>query len=125
MSFLLRWRELKPEDQCQLFHAYSTHFPIDIRFAFADWIDSKPWFDLDINNSRDRQSVDNLISCLLNEIESRANYDQKFVSIAEKVQKYRIQPYLLFDSIKQCLIIESEIFPNSTHVCIHSNHFLI
>ena len=44
MSFQSKWKNLNPERQCQIFHEYNSHFPIEIRFAFADWIDSKPWY---------------------------------------------------------------------------------
>ena len=50
---------------------------------------------------------------LMNEIKSKADIDPGFVSVAQQViQKYHLQPLLLFDSIKKCLITESEIFQN-------------
>jgi hypothetical protein len=118
MSFSIRWQELKNEDQIRMFRLYNgSHFPIEIRFAFADWIDSKPWLNLDINNSTDRQSAINLISGLINGIESRAEVDPTFVEISQQIvekYKFNIESMLnLFNSLQQCLIAESKIFQNS------------
>jgi hypothetical protein len=118
MSFSIRWQELKSEDQIRMFRIYSeSHFPIEIRFAFADWIDSKPWLKLDINNSTDRQSAINLISGLINGIESKAEVDPRFVAISQQIvekYKFNIESMLnLFNCVKQCLIAESKIFHNS------------
>ena len=130
MSVWAQLQELPEEAQQQVHMAYGEQFPIEVRCALAQWIEEKPWRELDPDNHQHEAYAQSLVMSLIHEIEAKANIEENFVTkfkLTQSAQNFRINyahnPFILVRIVKQCLNIESKVIQQSQNVYKSSTLF--
>jgi signal transducer and activator of transcription 5B len=123
MSIWAQLQELPEEAQRQVHMAYGNQFPIEVRCALAEWIEEKPWKDLDADNPQHEIYASNLVVALIQEIETRANAEENFVlriKLSQSAQDFRVNytqnPFYLVRTVKHCLNTELKVIEQQQNV---------
>ncbi|XP_054161736.1 signal transducer and activator of transcription 5B-like [Oppia nitens] len=129
MSIWAQLQELPEEAQQQVHMAYGDQFPIEVRCALAQWIEEKPWKDLDPDNPQHEAYASSLVTAFIQEIEAKANLTENFVTkfklntAAQNFrQSYLHTPFILVRIVKHCLSIESRVIQQAQNYLNISNH---
>ncbi len=123
MSIWAQLQELPEEAQQQVHMTYGNQFPIEVRCALAEWIEDKPWKDLDPDNPQHEIFASNLVVTLIQEIETRANVEDNFVlriKLNQTAQEFRVNytqnPFYLVRIVKHCLNTELKVIEQQQNV---------
>ena len=123
MSLWSRLQELPEEAQQQVHMTYGEQFPIEIRGALAEWIEEKPWRELDPDNPQHEAYAHSLVMALIQEIEAKANIEENFImkfKLSQEATKFRQNyahsPFILVRIVKHCLNVESKVIQQSQNV---------
>ncbi|XP_049271833.1 signal transducer and activator of transcription 5B [Rhipicephalus sanguineus] len=129
MSLWARLQELPGEllRQCQL--AYGEHFPMEVRCALSQWIEEKPWQDMDPDNPSFEMYAPSVVASLLEELQLKASTEDNFVmrlKLLEAVnsfkQNYGHNPCALIRVIKNCLATEMRIIQQAENCSRLASH---
>jgi hypothetical protein len=122
MSFLDKFEASTEEAKLNIFTTYEKLFSFELRSALAEWIEDKPWYELNQENPEHILLASNLVIELINEIESRAASETnsvprlKLKSAARNLSdNYITNPFKLISNIKECLEVESKYFDGKNH----------
>lgn len=124
-SIWTQLQELPEEAQQQVHMTYGEQFPIEVRCALAQWIEEKPWKELDPDNPQHEAYASSLVMALIQEIESKANSEENFLmklKLGQAAQQFRQNylhnPFILVRTVKHCLNTESKVIQQSQNVLI-------
>lgn len=123
MSLWTKLQALPEEALRQVHQAYGEHFPIEVRCALADWIEEKPWIQLDPDNPQHEHYAASLVTSLIQEIEQKANTEEHLVmrlKLSQAAQHFRnafaSNPFTLVRIVKQCLHMEYRVIQQAENV---------
>ena len=132
MSIWAQLQELPEEAQQQVHMTYGEQFPIEVRCALAQWIEEKPWKDLDPDNPQHESYASSLVGALIQEIETKANTEENFVmkfKLSQAAQSFRQNyahnPFILVRIVKNCLNTESKVIQQSQNVYNYCFYLII
>ncbi|XP_023221755.1 signal transducer and activator of transcription 5B-like [Centruroides sculpturatus] len=113
MALWAKVKQLQGDALRQVHTVYGDHFPIEVRFALAQWIEEKPWMELDPDNPQHEQYAGNLVAALVQEVESKLASEENFLirlKLSEAAtffkENYFHNPKQLVRVVKHCLQTE-------------------
>ncbi|KAJ8307062.1 hypothetical protein KUTeg_015146 [Tegillarca granosa] len=123
MSLWTKTQQLPQEALKQIqttYQTYGNHFPIEVRHYFAQWIEEKPWSQLDENNPQHEIYANQLLEELIQNIGTKAaelpTNDEFFIlklkleEIASNFKNlYSSAPLQLVKVVKACLSVEEKL----------------
>lgn len=123
MSLWAQFQELPEEAKHQFSMTYNDSFPIEVRCALAQWIEDKPWRDLEIDNPQHESYAAHLVETFIREIEAKVNQEGDFVNKLKLSQaahnfrqNYSRNPFLLVKIVKHCLSNDAKIIQQAQNV---------
>ena len=119
MTLWAKVQQLTGEAMRQMQSAYGSHFPIEVRHFFAQWIEAQPWDKIDEDSPDHEGYAIRLRDCLLEMLEGKANElstDDMFLTklkLQETVNQFREiygnHPMNLVRVINNCLATEKRL----------------
>lgn len=116
MALWAKAQQLQGDSLRQVKAVYGDHFPIEVRHVLADWIEQKPWKDIDPDNQAHEQFAASLVTSLIQELEAKAQqlngaeYFVMKIKLADAAVKFRQlythNPFSLVRIITHCLNTE-------------------
>lgn len=108
---------LPPEHIRHVTNFYAQHyFPIEVRHYLSEWIEEKPWADIDENDASHVQYAEQLLAQLLTEMEKKSNEMADFLTrlkfheiIKQLSETYASNPMGLVIVVKNCLLMEKKL----------------
>ena len=122
MSLWGQIQQLPEEALKQVYNVYGEHFPIEVRCVLAQWIEDKPWDQLDGDNPQHEAYIKELVISLIKEIEAKVNTEENFlirsklVQAVQSFQHYFNDPYLFINTVKQCLNSDIKVIQKYSNV---------
>lgn len=117
MALWARTQKLSNEALRQVYTVYSnSSFPLEVRHWFADWIEEKPWKNIDESNSSHDKYAQQLLTELLTLLETKYGETEdflarlKFENMAKQFRDlYSENPMNLVRVVKVCLETEEAL----------------
>lgn len=123
MALWAKVKQLQGDALRQVHTVYGDHFPIEVRFALAQWIEEKPWTELDPDNPQHEQYAGNLVAALVQEIENTLASEENFLirlKLSEAAtffkEHYFHNPRQLVRVVKHCLQTEKRTVQQAENV---------
>ncbi|ELU09097.1 hypothetical protein CAPTEDRAFT_223577 [Capitella teleta] len=113
-------QQLKGEAMSTVQSVYGSHFPIEVRHFFAQWMEQQPWNEVDEDNSEHEQRAIGLRDMLIQLMEEKATelstIEDMFLTrlkLQETTQQFKIMygnhPMNLVRVVKNCLATETRM----------------
>ncbi|XP_013779006.1 signal transducer and activator of transcription 5B-like isoform X1 [Limulus polyphemus] len=127
MAQWAKLQQLQGEALKQVQNVYGDHFPLEVRFVLAQWIEDKPWSELDPDNPNHENYAARLAVSLIQELEKKASSEDLNFIMKLKLDEaavyfrdhYSSNPQQLIKVIKNCLQAEHNAIQLAENPCVH------
>ncbi|XP_022249691.1 signal transducer and activator of transcription 5B-like isoform X2 [Limulus polyphemus] len=132
MAQWAKLQQLQGEALRQVQNVYGEHFPLEVRFVLAQWIEDKPWSEIDPDNHLHDNYAASLCASFIQELEKKASAeDSNFImklKLDEAViyfrDNYSNNPQQLVRVVKHCLQAESKAIQLAENLCVQMTNQL-